>query len=191
MTGRTHDLAAFTGLTLTFAYLPLLNMSMATLVTALAANFIGGLAPDLDQPTADLWRRIRGGSLIGKLIAPILGGHRMISHSLIGLWLWGIGSSWLLERLGAILLVDMSIVWAAFMIGIVSHYIMDVFTKEGLPLFFPLPFIIGIPPLKSLRIKTGELFEKSIVFPGLILINGYLIYQNYFKLLDFLRSHLY
>jgi membrane-bound metal-dependent hydrolase YbcI (DUF457 family) len=191
MTGRTHDLAAFTGLMTIFVTQPLMSMSIATLVTALAANFIGGLAPDLDQPTAELWTRIRGGSIIGKLLAPIMGGHRMISHSLIGLAIWAFCSKWVLTQLGTLLLVDMNIVWYAFMIGIVTHFLTDLLTRDGLPLLFPLPFMVGFPPFKSWRMKTGSWIEKSIVFPGLILINAYLIYHNYFKLLDFLRLHLY
>lgn len=190
MTGRTHDLAAFTALTAAFAYLPLTQMSLATLFTAIGANFVGGLAPDLDNSTASLWKQIRGGTFIGKILAPVLGGHRLISHSLVGLFLTGFILEKILQALGTILLVDMSVVWDAFMIGMISHLFMDMLTKEGIPLLFPLPWNIGIPPLASLRIKTGGLIEKSIIYPGLMILTGYLMYLHYAKILDFFRHYI-
>lgn len=164
------------------------KISLATALVAFSANMIGGLAPDLDQPTANLWRRIRAGSILGKIIAPLFGGHRFISHSIIGTILVGIVVEKLLNLINSILLVDMNIVWWSFMIGFLSHLLMDFFTKEGIPLFFPIPFRLGFPPLGFLRIKTGGITEKSFVFPLLIFINGYLYYTNYQTVLEFLRS---
>ncbi len=187
MTGRTHDLAAFTGLSVYFVIFPLIDMSLATLITMLAANFIGGLFPDIDQSTGALWNRLRGGGFLGKLISPLLGGHRLITHSVLGLVLTGYLLRWVLEVLHSVLLVDMNIVWWGFMIGFISHLIMDMLTRDGIPLFFPIPVKFGIPPLKSMRPKTGGLFEKTLIFPGLIIANGMLIYYNYEKLLTFLK----
>ena len=187
MTGRTHDLAAFTALGIYFVIFPLVNMSLATLITVLAANFIGGLFPDIDQSTATLWRRIRGGSFLGRLISPLLGGHRLITHSILGLVATGYLLKWFLEILHSVLLVDMNIIWWAFMIGFVSHLIMDMLTRDGVPLLFPIPLKFGIPPIKSMRPKTGGFFEKVICFPSLILLNGFLIYSNYEKFLAFLK----
>ena len=55
------------------------------------------------------------------------------------------------------------------MIGFVSHLIADSLTVEGVPLFFPLKLNIGIPPIKKLRIQTGNWIEKFIVFPAICL----------------------
>ncbi len=55
MTGRTHDLAAFTALTLVIAQGNTPQMSLATAIVAFSANMLGGLAPDIDQPTAKFW----------------------------------------------------------------------------------------------------------------------------------------
>ncbi|OGG12674.1 hypothetical protein A3D77_04115 [Candidatus Gottesmanbacteria bacterium RIFCSPHIGHO2_02_FULL_39_11] len=187
MTGRTHDLAAFTLLNGVFIYYPLTSISLSTLFVSISANLIGGLTPDIDQPTADLWRRIPAGSIIGRIIYPILGSHRMISHSLLGVIVFGFVSAKFLDAIRNVLIVDMNIVWFSFMIGFVSHLIMDVITKEGEPLLFPLPFKFGIPPFHFLRVQTGGMVEKSIIFPGLMLLNGYLIYSNYHKYLDFLK----
>jgi inner membrane protein len=162
-------------------------MSLATALVALSANFIGGLAPDIDQPTADLWNRIPAGSIIGRILCPILGGHRFISHSLLGIAFFGIILHYALQLAHSVLLVDMNIVWWAFMIGFVSHLLMDTITREGVPWLFPIPIHIGIPPFKFMRIKTGGMIEKSIIFPGLILANGYIYYHNYGHVLTFLR----
>jgi inner membrane protein len=190
MTGRTHDLAAFTALTIAIAFLPIEKMTLATAVVAFSANMIGGLAPDIDQPTGALWNRMRGGSIISRMISPMLGGHRFISHSLLGIFLFG----WLLkiglELISSVLLVDMNIVWWAFMIGFVSHLVIDMLTKDGVPWLFPIPINFGIPPIKKLRIKTGEMVEKSIIFPGLLFLNAYLIYTNYGKILHFFTDQI-
>lgn len=190
MTGRTHDLAGFTALNLVFVNYPLTQMSLATLVTALGANFIGSLAADLDHATSGLWQKFRGGSIIGRIIAPLLGSHRMISHSLLGVYLFGVLSKWFLESISNVLIVDMNIVWWSFMIGLVSHLLGDIITKDGVPLFFPIPWHIGLPPLRALRIKAGGLIEKSFIFPGLMLVNAWLVYTNYTKYLDFLRDYI-
>lgn len=188
MTGRTHDLAAFTAMTVVLVTQPIPQMTLATALVAFSANMIGGLAPDIDQPTAALWNRMRGGSIIGRLIKPFLGGHRYISHSLIGIALFGFVSKIILETMSTILLVDMQIVWWAFMIGYVSHLIMDTFTTEGVPWLFPIPIKFGIPPFRFSRMKTGGVVEKSFVFPGLLIANAYLVYAHYQKILDFITN---
>lgn len=190
MTGRTHDLAAFTALTFIVATQPIGPMTLPTALTAVSANFIGGLAPDLDQPTARLWRNIRGGSIIAKLLTPLLGGHRFISHSVLGIFLFGFIADQVLKISSTFFIVDHDIVWWSFMIGFLSHLIMDTFTHEGVPWLFPIPIRWGIPPLSFLRIKTGGLLEKTFVFPGLLLINAYLFYTYYLKFLEFLKSYI-
>ncbi len=187
MTGRTHDLAAFTAMVAVLAYQPVFEMSLATAVVSFGANMLGGLGPDLDEATADIWRKMRGGSIISRIVSPLLGGHRLISHSLLGVWLIGIGLKWLLAKISGVLIVDMDIVWWAFMIGYVSHLVSDTITKEGVPWLFPIPIKFGFPPFKALRITTGEMMEKALVFPGLLILNGYIIYNNYGKFLDILR----
>lgn len=189
MTGRTHDLAAFTTLNLAFVLLPTPEMTLATAFVAFTANMVGGLAPDLDQSTSDIYEKVRGGELVNRFIAPLFGGHRFISHSLLGIVLAGFISDVFLNLLGKVLLVDMDIVWWAFMLGFISHLATDMFTRDGIPLFFPLGFKIGIPPVRSLRIKTGGVIEKSFIFPGLLLVNTFLIYTNYGKYLEFFHHY--
>jgi membrane-bound metal-dependent hydrolase YbcI (DUF457 family) len=190
MTGRTHDLAAFTLLNAYFVLMPLIPMTLATFVVTIGANFVGGLAPDLDQSTSTLWKQLRGGRLFGTILSPILGGHRLISHSFVGLGLAGWLFNLFLNLISEVLIVDINIVWWGFMFGIISHLLTDALTREGIPLFFPLPLNFGFPPIKRLRITTGKQFEKAIIYPGLMLLNGYWFFNFGSKYLDFFRNYI-
>ena len=188
MTGRTHDLAAFTTLTLYIAIRPLPHLTLATAITAFAGNMIGGLLPDIDDATSDFWQKIPAGSLVGKILHPLIGHHRMISHSLVGLAIAGYLTHLLLDAMHHVLLVDMTIVWWATMFGYASHLVMDFITKEGVPWFFPIPIRLGFPPFKFMRIRTGSWVETLLVFPALLATNGYLIYTYYPVFFTFIKS---
>jgi membrane-bound metal-dependent hydrolase YbcI (DUF457 family) len=108
----------------------------------LVNNFIGGLAPDIDQPTADLWNRLPAGGVWGRVFYKFLGGHRFISHSLLGVFLFGFLLHLLLNAMSSVVLVDMNVVWWSFMIGFVSHLLME-FWKELELIHFPL-FIYSV-----------------------------------------------
>lgn len=190
MTGRTHDLAAFTALSYVLVTYDMPQMSVATAIVAFTANMIGALAPDIDQPTADLYRRVRGGTLISKLVSPLFGGHRFISHSILGVFIFGYLARFVLTLTGSVLIVDADIVWWAFMIGYISHLCIDMLTKEGVPWLFPIPFRFGIPPLRAFRVKTGEMVEKSLIFPGLAIATIYLYYSHTENVLEFLRKNI-
>jgi inner membrane protein len=153
----------------------------------LSAAFIGGLAPDIDQPTADLWHRLPAGSVIGRMITPMLGGHRFISHSIIGVVLFGTVIKFLLVTVSSVVLVDMNIVWWCFMIGFMSHLVIDMLTKDGVPWLFPIPLHFGVPPLRVFRIKSGGLIEKSFLFPFLLMFTVYLYYSHYSQFLEILK----
>lgn len=188
MTGRTHDLAAFTALSAIVATQDMPQMSLATAFVAFSANMVGALAPDIDQSTGVLWKKIRAGRFLGKLLAPVFGGHRNISHSILGLVFFAVASKVLLNLISGILIVDMEIVWWSFMIGVVSHLIADTFTYSGVPWLLPIPIKLGIPPIRTLRFHTGSFVEKGIVFPGLILLNMWIFYAYHAKIIDFLKS---
>lgn len=190
MTGRTHDLAAFTALNFVFLSVPLTEMSLLTALTAFGANFVGGLFPDVDQPTSDFWDNFRGGTFISRYVTRFLGGHRHISHSLIGVALLGFLSQKLLGALQSTILIDMNIVWWSFMIGVISHIVFDMLTKEGVPLLWPLEWAFGLPPIKFLRMRSGYFVENMIVFPGLLVINILLVYGYQGKFLDFFHNYI-
>lgn len=167
MIARTHDLAAITGLAVVVVVItPLPPLSLATIIAALLANQLGGIAPDIDQPTAPLWRNLPIGGIFGRMVGRLLGGHRFLTHSLLGMWLVGFLFHTLLMFLQPIIPnVSIEYVWWAFMIGMASHLIMDSFTKEGVPWLLPVPIKFGLPPVRRMRITTGKFAEKYVIFP--------------------------
>lgn len=190
MTSRTHDLTALTALDLVLISHPLPQISLTTGVVSLGACFLGSLLPDIDEPSSEFWQRIPVGRFFGELTHQFIGSHRHLTHSLLGLIIVGIGLKYLLFLLSPTFLINMTIVWLAFMIGFVSHLLADCFTKEGIPLFFPIHWNIGFPPLKELRIKTGGRIEKFIVFPILLFGNIYLFYHHHQIYLNLIKMFL-
>jgi inner membrane protein len=189
MLARTHDLAAFTSLSIVFLANPIWPLRFSTFVACILAALIGGITPDIDQPTAPFWRNLPIGKYFGRTLGKLVGGHRFITHSLLGLALFGFGVHYLLIFLGPILgEIDTGYVWWSFMIGMSSHLFMDMFTKEGIPLLLPLPWKLGFPPIRRLRITTGKAVEKLIIFPGLLLINALWLGAHYDEILAILRS---
>jgi len=189
---RTHDLAAATGLLVVVIIMsPLPSMSLATIIAALIANQLGAIAPDIDQPTAPFWRNISFGRIFGRFFGRIMGGHRFITHSLLGLALMGFLVHWLLMFIYPLFpKIDIGIVWWAFIIGMVSHLIMDSFTKEGVPWLLPIPIKFGFPPLRRLRITTGKGIEKFIIFPLLIVVVVGLCTTYYPDLIDLIDKRM-
>lgn len=191
MTARTHDLAAITALGIVFVLRPLETITLSTVIVAVLANLIGGITPDIDQPTAPLWRNLPIGKYFGRMFGMLNGGHRFLTHSLIGLWLFGFAAHWFLQLVHPITgSVDLDLVWRAFMLGMLSHLIMDTFTKEGVPWLLPIPVKFGLPPLKRLRITTGKAGETLLVFPLLILLNILFYFAHYHQLLNILHHHI-
>jgi inner membrane protein len=190
MIGRTHDLAAITAFGVLLIMLPSLQpLNLSTMLVAILANQIGGITPDIDQPTAPLWRNLPIGGFFGKIFGRLLGGHRFITHSVIGVALFGWLTWLLLTTLSPIMpSIDIWIVWAAFMIGILSHLVMDSFTKEGVPWLLPIPIKFGFPPLRRLRMTTGKWMENFIILPALVIFNFWFIAIHYHEIREILRS---
>src|SRR5205814_5344905 len=112
MTARTHDLAAFSAFGYIVLNQPVRTVTLATALFALVANQLGGIAPDIDQPTAPFWRNLPVGGYFGRIIDKMLGGHRFISHSLVGLAGFGFLSWTLLKFIHPIIPhTNVTIVW--------------------------------------------------------------------------------
>lgn len=191
MTARTHDVAALTALSLVALTQPIQSLTLSTVLVALLANQIGGIAPDIDQPTAPFWRNLPVGHIVGKIVDKAMGGHRFLSHSLLGLAIFAFLAQALLHILQPILPhVDMHLVWWAFVIGVVSHLVMDTLTKEGVPWLLPIPIKIGLPPVKRFRITTGKFGEMFMVLPALVAVDIWLLASHYDQLLVFVHGHL-
>lgn len=191
MTGRTHDLAALSALGIIALTRPLPDLSLSTALIAILANQIGGIAPDIDEPTAPFWRNLPVGGFFGRIIDKMLGGHRFLSHSLAGVSLFAILGYLLLEFIHPLMpRTNIMIIWWAFVIGLVSHLVMDSFTKEGVPWLLPIPIKFGFPPIRALRVTTGKWLESLIVFPGILVFDIAWCWLHYGRIIDALRHHL-
>lgn len=190
MTSRTHDLFAASFLLVAVSSINLEPVSIPTAMAAFSTSFLGGLAPDIDEPGSEFWQRLPAGSgsIVGKIVAPVFVSHRFLSHSILGVFLFGKLLEWILLWSTSFLNVDIAVVWWAGMIGFVSHLFADSLTKEGIPLFWPLPMKFGLPPFKSLRIRTGGFLEKFIIFPLLLIACMFLVYYRYEHLREFFHQ---
>jgi inner membrane protein len=190
MKARTHDLAAITAFGVMVLSQPSKTMSLGTALVAVLANQLGGIAPDIDQPVAPFWRNLPIGGFFGRVIGKMMGGHRFITHSIIGLVLFGFGVRALLVFLHPIMPnIDADFVWWAFMIGMLSHLVMDTITKEGVPWLLPIPIKFGFPPIKAMRITTGKIGE-GVIFIVILLFDILYFGMNYSAILDFIHNRI-
>ena len=121
----------------------------------IAATLIGSLLPDIDHTK----------SWIGKAVYPLAKwlsknyGHRTITHSLvflIGIYLLSISIEKNFRE-------DYSISTILFF-SILSHYIFDMVTVAGIPLFYPFyknPCVLPANP--EMRIRSGNIRQEGII----------------------------
>lgn len=169
MTYKTH---LSTGLLFSsFVFLLIYKIELTPVLTLVLifATVLGASAPDLDTPTGGLWRKIPAGGVISHIIKPVfIGGHRHITHSILGLAAFA-GLFYLLIKiiLFSFLIHNSYFLILAYAVGHASHIFADMFTEEGVPVLFPWDYHFGIPPnpLDKVRIKTGQWFENLVVYP--------------------------
>ena len=190
MTARTHDVAAITFLGVVFLLSPLEKISITTFVLCILFNQIGGILPDIDQPTAPFWKNLPLSRPIGRLVDKTLfGGHRFITHSILGLVMFSLLLAFLFKLLKPTS-ISFHLVLVSFIVGYLSHLILDSFTKEGVPWLIPMTKKLGFPPIKRLRMTTGSIIEFAVVLPAMVIFDLVLITQNYNFILIFLRNYL-
>lgn len=187
MLARTHNIFSFACLLTAAVYFPPKDITTATIIVSLIANTVGSMLPDIDQATNKLWDMLPFGDNVGKVLRNLFLSHRTLSHSLIGIILFDQGSYWLFPKIFNGEYIDPYTVSMALMIGYLSHLLADSVTEEGLPLFFPLKYKFGFPPIKKWRIKTGQWFEKFVVTPGVVI---YVLWTVVIQI-DTLFSNLY
>ncbi len=174
MTDKTHQvlgLAAATGVF--FMTHPDQSVTLPVAVTIAAAAVIGSLAPDIDQPGAKLWRRMPlVGGIFGYVSSKLLGGHRNLSHSLLGTLIFGGLVALVLGTLPTSWGIDTSLAWQSAVAAFGAHLAADAVTVMGIPVFWPFGEYMGFPPypFDGLRIMTGKWFENVVVFPLSILV---------------------
>ena len=144
------------------------NLNVNTAIASLIGCTIGSLIPDMDQETNRLWDLLPGGNFVGKILKNLLLQHRTISHSFIGIYLLYKILYFVTPHILNPNYLNINLVITSIMIGFTAHIFADMLTKEGVPLLFPLPYKIGFPPFKALRVTTGKFMEKFLIFPGVI-----------------------
>jgi len=187
MTARTHDAIAFASLVTIATLSPPNSLNIPTLGAALVGNIVGSLIPDMDQASNRLWDLLPMGEHLGKIFRKIFLSHRTLSHSLLGLFLIANVLYFLLPKFLNPNYVNAQTVFAAMMIGYISHLFADSLTKEGLPLLFPLKINIGIPPMKFLRITTGSWVENFLVLPGTAAYIFWFIGKNQTQIIEIIK----
>lgn len=169
MTDKTHQLIGLTVASAAFFALHTgapVTGGIAT--TVVIGSFLGSILPDIDQPTSNFWDAVPLGDVLGKVVPKTLGGHRNLSHSLLGVALF----TWLFHLFVATFLkngtfIDQMVLIQSFFVGFVAHLAADSVTVLGIPLFWPFGGNMGFPPrpFHGARIVTGKWFEHLIVLP--------------------------
>ena len=189
MTGRTHQFIGFTTV-YTFALLASYDsFNLQTVVFGVVLISLGALMPDLDSEDNVIYSLVPvGRRVISEIFERVFGRHRSISHSLLGIFLFGLLSHWLIFRIPGANGLNLSALWYAYFISLVMHVVADMLTKDGVPLLWPLRVRFGFPPFKFLRIKTGGWFEMYVVNGFLIVwifVLSFLYFDRLFSIFQF------
>jgi membrane-bound metal-dependent hydrolase YbcI (DUF457 family) len=79
-------------------------------------------------------------------------------------------------------------VWTCFLAGYLSHLVADSLTEHGVPWLWPFGGNMGLPPWRTLRIKTGGWFEHLVVLPGLWALVFWMWHQHLPEAVAILKS---
>ncbi|WP_342515044.1 metal-dependent hydrolase [Sporosarcina sp. FSL K6-1522] len=155
MTGNTHIVG---GIAASLAYAQFTNHDP---IIMLAAGVVGALLPDICHTGSKIGRKL---PLLAKLVNKLFG-HRTFTHSLL-----------FLVMMAAILnaFMPFEAVTAGILVGMVSHYLLDMATKNGIKLLFPIKLTVRLP----ITTKTGSKVE-TIVFSALTLLSFYFGYEAF------------
>lgn len=165
MTARTHDIIAFASLITIATLNPPESLNIHTATLAIVANIIGSLIPDMDQAGNRLWDLTPASDFTGRIGRRIFMGHRSISHSIVGVFIIYKLLQFVLPLVFNSDYINSEVILSSIMIGYISHLASDMVTRDGLPLLFPIKLKFAVPPLASLRVRTGSFVEKFVVFP--------------------------
>lgn len=172
-------IALTSGLALLASYPASLGPLLGT--AAVVAVMVGALTPDLDQPTANIWRRLIGGNIVGNIFQVFSGGHRHFTHSVVGIVAIGILLRWAAQHLVHPDYVPQALtLWSAFMVGYVSHPVADTLTDRGVPWLWPLPINFKVPPgPEEVRVTTDSFVERVLVRSAVVIIAWLLMQKNW------------
>ncbi len=183
MTYKTHKTVALLASSVLFIHVHKIELTVPMILLLAIITVLGSSVPDLDTPSGKVWSKIPAGSLIGRIINPIfIGGHRHLSHSILGfgifIALFGLLIK-LLPQYPMLSNLHSADLMLAFSAGYLSHIFADLFTEAGVPLLFPMGYHFGIPPdpFKRVRIKTGRWFENLVIYPAVNIALIVIIYD--------------
>lgn len=134
------------------------------------SSYIGSLLPDIDMRSSYISKR-------HPLLSKHFGRkcrHRGFTHSLLFLFILSKGCE-LLVLIGQHNIVFIS-VSTGFLLGYLSHLVLDILTKEGIELFFPCRINFKLLPIKT-NSKPERYINSILNFLVMILIlyNFYII----------------
>ena len=155
MTGKTHIIG---GLAASLAFAQVTSYDPVLLV---GAGVIGAILPDI----------CHGGSKVGRAfpvvskVINVLFGHRSFTHSLLFLVIM----AFLMNSF-----VTNESVTAGVLVGMASHLVLDMATRNGIKLLFPLKIRVRFP----LTTRTGGTVEY-MVLAALSLLSVYFGYEAF------------
>ncbi|MGE7921370.1 metal-dependent hydrolase [Viridibacillus sp. NPDC093762] len=159
MTGNTHILG---GITAGLAFAQISNYDPLVLI---GSSVVGALIPDICHSGSKIGRTFR---ITSKIVNKIFG-HRSFTHSLLFLLLMSVVMN---------TYISYESITAGVLLGMVSHYLLDMATKNGIKLFFPLKITVRLP----LTTRTGSKVE-NIVAIVLTIISVYFAFETIVHLL--------
>ncbi|MFD4490164.1 metal-dependent hydrolase [Lysinibacillus fusiformis] len=159
MQGNTHIVG---GITASLAFAQISNDNPLVLV---GAGVIGALVPDICHGGSKIGRKL---PIISKMVNSLFG-HRSFTHSLLFLFLIGM----LLHTF-----IPYKSITIGILLGMASHVLLDMGTKKGVKLFFPVSISVRLP----LTTKTGSKVEK-VVFTLLTMLSVFFSYEIIVQLL--------
>ncbi|ANU20341.1 hypothetical protein BBI15_08985 [Planococcus plakortidis] len=153
MTGKTHITG---GIAASLAFAQVSHYEPAVL---LVGGVIGALLPDICHGSSTIGRKL---PFLSKIINGLFG-HRTFTHSLLFLLL----AVLLFETVGL-----HEALAAGAIVGMASHLVLDMATKRGVKLLFPLRITVRLP----LTTSTGS-FVEHLVFAALSVLSVYYGYD--------------
>lgn len=155
MTGKTHIIGGMAA-SLAFA-----QVTYYDPVLLLGAGVVGAVIPDICHGGSKIGRTL---PVVSKLIN-LLFGHRSFTHSLPFLFI-------VAALMNSFVVHDA--VTAGILVGMGSHFVLDMATKNGIKLFFPVQVRVRFP----VTTRTGGAVE-SVVFTALSVLSVYFGYEAF------------
>ncbi len=189
MVGKSHQLVSFTAVYSLALLSTLPHQNIQTIVASIILISIGSLTPDLDDPHNKLYTLIPiGDEVFAEVLEKFFGKHRSISHSILGVALFGYASHWLIWMIPEANGFNHQSLWLSFILALIFHLAADAFTKEGIPLFWPLRWKFSFIPIKELRLKTGGAFEVYVVRTLMLVLIAAVTYYKWPHFLEIFRQ---